>query len=134
MEKKGGNNNLIIIIAVIGIAIIAYLFYKRSKQNSGMFNPDSQPNDRIKRLLQFPKEIREEFCRVYDWYKWADENGEIDLHQEMEDKGVKISYEKFLFEKTIWDMRDNRNKITHNDGYILSMFSINEIKQSLIYG
>ena len=79
MEKKGGNNNLIIIIAVIGIAIIAYLFYKRSKQNSGMFNPDSQPNDRIKRLLQFPKEIREEFCRVYDWYKWADDNGEIDF-------------------------------------------------------
>lgn len=133
MEK---NNNLIIIIAVIGIAIMAYLFYKRSKQkqNSGMFNPDSQPNDRIKRLLQFPKEIREEFCRVYDWYKWADENGEIDLHKEMEDKGVKISYEKFLFEKTIWDMRDNRKKISHNDGYILSMFSIDEIKQSLIYG
>lgn len=130
MEK---NNNLIIIIAVIAIAIMAYLFYKRSKQNSGMFN-DSQPNDRIKRLLQFPKEIREEFCRVYDWYKWADENGEIDLHQEMEDKGVKISYEKFLFEKTIWDMRDNRKKISHNDGYILSMFSIDEIKQSLIYG
>ena len=56
------------------------------------------------------------------------------LLQEMEDKGVKISYEKFLFEKAIWDMRDNRKKISHNDGYILSMFSIDEIKQSLIYG
>lgn len=126
------NNQLITIIIVAAIAIVAYLFYKRTKQNGGATT--SQPNDRIKRLLQFPKEVREEFCRVYDWYKWADDNGEIDLHQEMEDKGVKMPYEKFLFEKTIWDMRDNRKKISHNDGYILSMFSIDEIKQSLIYG
>jgi len=133
MAKKN-NNNLTTIIIVIAIAIIAFLFYKRNKQNGGMLNSHSQPNDRIKRLLKFPVEIREEFCRVYDWYKWADDNGEIDLHQEMETKEVKISYEQFLMEKAIWDMRDNRKKISHNDGYILSMFTIDEIKQSLIYG
>lgn len=124
------NNQLITIIIVAAIAIVAYLFYKRTKQNGGATT--SQPNDRIKRLLQFPKEVREKFCEVYDWYKWADDNGEIDLHQEMEDKGVKMTYEKFLFEKTIWDMRANRKKISHNDGYILSMYTIDEIRQSLI--
>ncbi|MCK9256320.1 MAG: hypothetical protein M0P36_11110 [Bacteroidales bacterium] len=124
------NNQLITIIIVAAIAIVAYLFYKRTKQNGGATT--SQPNDRIKRLLQFPKEVREKFCEVYDWYKWADDTGQIDLHQEMEDKGVKMSYEKFLFEKTIWDMRANRKMISHNDGYILSMFTIDEIRQSLI--
>ena len=124
------NNQLITIIIVAAIAIVAYLFYKRTKQNGGATT--SQPNDRIKRLLQFPKEVREKFCEVYDWYKWADDTGQIDLHQEMEDKGVKMSYEKFLFEKTIWDMRANREMISHNDGYILSMFTIDEIRQSLI--
>ena len=124
------NNQLITIIIVAAIAIVAYLFYKRTKQNGGATT--SQPNDRIKRLLQFPREVREKFCEVYDWYKWADETGKIDLHQEMEDKGVKMSYEKFLFDKTIWDMRANRKKISHNDGYILSMYTIDEIRQSLI--
>ena len=124
------NNQLITIIIVAAIAIVAYLFYKRTKQNGGATT--SQPNDRIKRLLQFPKEVREKFCEVYDMYKWADDTGKIDLHQEMEDKGVKMSYEKFLFEKTIWDMRANREMISHNDGYILSMYTIDEIRQSLI--
>lgn len=117
------------IIIVIAIAIVAYLFYKRTNKT------ENNSDDRIAKLKQnYSDDIRTKIVSLYRWYIWYDkEHGFTNtLENEYTEKGRGIGFEKWLLQKVLWDMQVNKNLISETQRYALENYNIQEIETSLM--